>query len=153
MSGLRRDICHRERPAASGFGCLRACVRRWLEHALDQGGVAVLHSLDELPVPDPEEVAVGLFVGIVTTPAAKGAQLNGRPKRWTAASTVGADRQLGRDAGVPAVRLGTTGSVASAPRTALREAAVVSMSAIGFMEPSVALVFINLNHEFDASIN
>jgi hypothetical protein len=26
------------------------------------------------------------------------------------------------------------------------------MSAIGFMEQSVALVFININHEFDASI-
>src|ERR671918_945319 len=112
MSGLRRDICHRERPAASGFGCLRACVRRWLEHALDQGGVAVLHRLDELPVP----------------------------------------RRLGRDAGVPAVRLGTTGSVASAPRTALREAAVTSMSAIGFMEPSVALLSINSNHGFDIAI-
>jgi hypothetical protein len=76
----------------------------------------------------------------------------GRPKRWSAASMVEADRRLGRDAAVPAVRLGTTGSVASAPSTALRAAAVASMSAIGFMEPSVALVFININHEFDASI-
>jgi hypothetical protein len=71
---------------------------------------------------------------------------------WAAASKVEAVRQFGREAGVPAVRLGATGSVASAPSTALRAAAVVSMNAIGFMEPSVALVFINLNHEFDASI-
>ena len=33
----------------------------------------------------------------------------------------------------PGVRLGTTGSVARAPSTVLRAAAVVSMSAIGFM--------------------
>jgi hypothetical protein len=63
-----------------------------------------------------------------------------------------ADRHLGRDAGVPAVRLGTTGSVASAPCAALRAAAVASMSAIGFMEPSVALVCININHELEISI-
>jgi hypothetical protein len=64
-----------------------------------------------------------------------------------------ADRHLGRDAGVRAVRLGTTGSVASAPNTALRLAAVASVSAIGFMEPSVALVYINHNHELDKAIN
>jgi hypothetical protein len=51
-----------------------------------------------------------------------------------------------------AAPLGTTGSVASAPSTALRAAAVVSMNAIGFMEPSVALAFINLNHEFGVPI-
>ena len=51
-----------------------------------------------------------------------------------------------------AVGLGATGSVASAPCTALREAAVASMSAIGFMEPSVTLVYINLNHDFDIAI-
>jgi hypothetical protein len=66
---------------------------------------------------------------------------------------VEADRQLGRDAGLPIVPLGTAGSVASAPSTALRAAAVVSMSASGFMEPSVALFTININHEFDAAIN
>ncbi len=66
---------------------------------------------------------------------------------------VEADRRLGRDAGVPAARLGTTGSVASAPSTVLRVAAVVSMSAIGFMEPSFALFAININHDFDISIN
>jgi hypothetical protein len=66
---------------------------------------------------------------------------------------VEADRRLGRDAGVPSVGLGTTGSVASAPCTALRVAAVVSMSAIGFMEPSVALAYIDINHRFDTSIN
>jgi hypothetical protein len=49
-------------------------------------------------------------------------------------------------------RPGTTGSVASAPSTVLRVAAVVSMSAIGFMDPSVALVDINLNHEFAMTI-
>jgi hypothetical protein len=63
-----------------------------------------------------------------------------------------ADRPLGRDAAVLAVRLGTTGSVASAPSTALRAEAVASMSAIGFMAPSVALVSINFNHDFDVSI-
>jgi hypothetical protein len=66
---------------------------------------------------------------------------------------VEADSQLGRDTGLPTVWVGTTGSVASAPSTALRAAAVVSMSAIGFMEPSVALFAINFNHEFDVSIN
>src|SRR5919106_3745177 len=65
---------------------------------------------------------------------------------------VEAERRLGRDAGVASVRLGATGSVASAPRTALREAAAASMSAIGFMEPSVALLSINSNHGFDIAI-
>ena len=48
--------------------------------------------------------------------------------------------------------VGTTGSVARAPSTALRAAALASMSAIGFMGPSVALIAINLNHEFDVLI-
>jgi hypothetical protein len=63
------------------------------------------------------------------------------------------DRHLGRYAGLRGGRRGTTGSVASAPSTALREAAVASMSAIGFMEPSVALVSMNCNHTFDMGIN
>ena len=65
---------------------------------------------------------------------------------------VDADRQLGRDAGAPADRLGTTGSVASAPSTALRVAAVASVSAIGFIKLSVALACININHDFDIAI-
>jgi hypothetical protein len=64
-----------------------------------------------------------------------------------------AERQLGRDAELATVRLGTIGSVAGAPSTAPRAAAMVSMSAIGFMEPSVARLVININHVFDASIN
>jgi hypothetical protein len=63
-----------------------------------------------------------------------------------------ADRRLGRDVVVEAVGLGATGSVASAPCTALREAAVASMSAMGFMEASVALASINCNHGFDIAI-
>jgi hypothetical protein len=63
-----------------------------------------------------------------------------------------ADRHVGRDATVPAVRQRTTGSVANAPSTALRAEAVASMNAIGFMEASVALVAINRNHEFDTAI-
>jgi hypothetical protein len=62
-------------------------------------------------------------------------------------------RKLGRDDGAPAVRLGTTGSVASAPSTAPRAAEVASMNAIGFMETSVAFAFINSNHDFAAAIN
>src|SRR5918999_3253186 len=65
---------------------------------------------------------------------------------------VAAARRLGRDAALAAVGLGATGSVASAPCTALRLAAVASMSAMGFMEPSVALAAMNLNHEFDIAI-
>ena len=63
-----------------------------------------------------------------------------------------ADRHLGRAGAASGFRLGTTGSVASAPSIVLRVAAVVSMSAIGFMDPSVALVGINLNHEFAMTI-
>jgi hypothetical protein len=59
-----------------------------------------------------------------------------------------ADRHLGRDAALPAVRLGTTGSLARAPSIARRAAAVASMSAIGFMGGSVALIGINFNHGF-----
>jgi hypothetical protein len=47
----------------------------------------------------------------------------------------------------------TTESVARAPSTALRAAALASMSAIGFMGPSVALVTINLNHEVVMAIS
>jgi hypothetical protein len=53
---------------------------------------------------------------------------------------------------VPAVRLGTTASVASAPSTARRVAVVVSTSAMGFMELSVVLISINLNHELGIPI-
>ena len=63
-----------------------------------------------------------------------------------------ADRHLRRGAAVPVVRLGTTGSVGSAPRSGLRAAVVTSMSAIGFMEASVALVAITFNHGFASSI-
>jgi hypothetical protein len=50
------------------------------------------------------------------------------------------------------VRVWTTGSVASAPWTALRTVPVVSMSAIGFMGRSVALIPINFNHVFVMAI-
>jgi hypothetical protein len=48
---------------------------------------------------------------------------------------------------------GMTGSVASAPCTALFAAAVTSISAIGFMYPSIGPIAINLNHESGVAIS
>jgi hypothetical protein len=45
-----------------------------------------------------------------------------------------------------------TGSVASAPDTALRAAAAASMGAMGFMDASVALTSTNFNHEIRLAI-
>ena len=54
-------------------------MRRWVEHALDQRGVAVLHRLDELPVPDPEDVTVRLVVGIAAPGHRAAARLDHNP--------------------------------------------------------------------------